>query len=180
MDEKNSNIEIIGYCDTDWAEDYQDWKSTSRYYNFVRGNLVTWKSKKQSVVSRSSAEAEYRAIAITTCELIWLKALLKDLGYLTNQPMKLFCDNQVAIHIATNPAFHERTKHIEVDCHFIREKIQDGTISARHVRSEDQLADIFTKSLTSALCTSNSDKIGLIDIHQPTLRGNVEDEEAQC
>ena len=173
---KNSSSEILGYCDADWAGDHQDRKSTTGYCTFVGGNMVTWKSKKQRVVSRSSAEAEYRSIAVTTCELIWLKALLKDLGYHTNQPMKLYCDNKAALHIASNPVFHERTKHIEVDCHFIREKIQDRTISTQHVRSEDQLADIFTKNLTSALCISNSVKIGLIDIHQPILRGNVENE----
>ena len=112
-------------------------------------------------------------MASTTCELIWLKALLRDLGVKIQRPMKLYCDNQAAIHIASNPVFHERTKHIEVDCHFIRGKIQDGTIITEHVRSEEQLADIFTKATNTTLSNVILCKFGLIDIHKPNLRGNV-------
>ena len=112
-------------------------------------------------------------MASTTCELIWLKALLRDLGIKIQRPMKLYCDNQAAIHIASNPVFHERTKHIEVDCHFIRGKIQDGTIITEHVRSEEQLADIFTKATNTTLSNVILCKFGLIDIHKPNLRGNV-------
>jgi hypothetical protein len=79
--------------------------------------------EKQIVVARSSAEAEYRAMAFTTCELIWLKQLLDELKFCKIESMSLICDNQAALHIASNPVFHERTKHIEIDCHFIREKI---------------------------------------------------------
>ena len=89
----------------------------------VGGNLVSWKSKKQNVVARSSAEAEYRAMAVATCELIWIKQLLQELKFGNTQQMKLCCDNQAALHIASNPVFHERTKHIEIDCHFVREKV---------------------------------------------------------
>ena len=85
--------------------------------------LVSWKSKKQSVVAISSAEFEYRAMAQVTCELMWLHHLLGEIGFNDHNPMSLWCDNQVAIHIATNPVFHERTKHIEVGCYFIREKL---------------------------------------------------------
>ena len=87
---------------------------------FVGGNLVTWKSKKQSVVARSSAEAEYRAMATATCEIIWIKSILKDLGFKTPNSIPLYCDNQAATYIASNHVFHERTKHTEVNCHFIR------------------------------------------------------------
>ncbi|KAB2615934.1 hypothetical protein D8674_022522 [Pyrus ussuriensis x Pyrus communis] len=117
---KNESTEITGYCDADWAGNSIDRKSTTAYCTFVGGNLVTWKSKKQAVVARSSTEAEYRAMASTACELIWLKGLLCDLGVSTTQSMSLFCDNQAAMHIASNPVFHERTKHIEVDCHYVR------------------------------------------------------------
>ncbi|KAI5337174.1 hypothetical protein L3X38_016443 [Prunus dulcis] len=104
---KNGNTIIIGYSDADWAGCTVDRKSTTGYCTFVGGNLVTWKSKKQNVIARSSAEAEYRAMASLTCELIWLRSLLNDLGFTDPEPMTLFCDNQAAIHIAANPVFHE-------------------------------------------------------------------------
>ncbi|RVW90261.1 Retrovirus-related Pol polyprotein from transposon RE2 [Vitis vinifera] len=98
------------------------------------------KSKKQDVVARSNAEAEYRAMALATCELIWLKHLLRELRFGKDEQMKLICDNQAALHIASNPVFHERTKHIEVDCHFIREKITSGCVATSFINSNDQLA----------------------------------------
>ncbi|GJT64366.1 retrovirus-related pol polyprotein from transposon TNT 1-94 [Tanacetum coccineum] len=108
---------------------------------------ISWKTKKQHMVSRSSAEAEYRSMATTTCELKWLKALLLCLGVAHPRPMKLSCDNQAALHISANPVFHKRTKHIEVDCHFIRDEILKGNIATRYVPTHIQLADIFTKEL---------------------------------
>jgi hypothetical protein len=121
MKNNNSN-ETCGYTDADRAGSF-DRKSMTNYCTFVGGNLATWKSKKQNVVARSSAEAEYRAMTSTTRELTWIKQLLTDMHFTTTSPMKLFCDNQAARHITSNPVFHARTKHIEVDCHFIRERI---------------------------------------------------------
>ncbi|XP_070037129.1 uncharacterized protein [Nicotiana tomentosiformis] len=121
-----------------------DRRSTSGYFILVGGNLVLWKSKKQKVVARSSVEAEYRAMAMATCELVWVKQLLKELKLGEINKMKLVCDNQAALHIASNSVFHERTKHIEIGCHFVREKILLGDIVTKFVKSNDQLADIFT------------------------------------
>ncbi|XP_004292511.1 PREDICTED: uncharacterized mitochondrial protein AtMg00810-like [Fragaria vesca subsp. vesca] len=146
----NSHFKMAGYSDSDWAGNAIDRKSTAGYCTFIGGNLVTWKSKKQTVVARSSAEAEYRAMASTTCELIWLKSLLADLGFQTTAHIPLHCDNQAAMHIAANPVFHERTKHIEVDCHFVRNQVQAKLIETVYTRSCDQLADVFTKVLASA------------------------------
>lgn len=106
---------------------------------------ILWKSKKQSVVARSSAEVEYRSIALTTCEVTWLVSLLKDLGLKKLPPVDLKCDNQAALFIAANPVFHERTKHIEVDLHFVRDKVQDGLIKPSYVSTRLQLADVLTK-----------------------------------
>ena len=122
---------------------------------------------KQNVMVKSSAEAEYRAMALTTCELIWLKHLLRELRFGKDEQMKLICDNQTALHIASNPVFHERTKHIEVDCHFIREKITSRCVATSFVNSNDQLADIFTKSLRGPRIKYICNKFGAYNIYAP-------------
>ncbi|XP_019192834.1 PREDICTED: uncharacterized protein LOC109187168 [Ipomoea nil] len=140
-------MRVEAFSDADWVGSPGDRKSMTGYCVFVGGNLVSWKSKKQNVVSRSSAESEYRAMAHVASEIVWVRNILKEVGVEVKLPIDLWCDNCAAIHIANNPVFHERTKHIEVDCHFIREKMEQGLISLTHVRSGDQLADIFTKGL---------------------------------
>ena len=136
------------FTDADWAGSEEDKRSTSGYCVFVGGNLVLWKSKKQSVVSRSSAESEYRAMTQFVCEIMWLHQLLMEVGIKTLVPTKLWCDNQAALHIASNPVFHERTKHIEIDCHFVCKKIQLRLISLGYMKTGEQLSDIFTKVLS--------------------------------
>lgn len=101
----NGHTNIMGYSDSDWAGNALDRSSTTEYCMFVGGNLVSWKSKKQNVVARSSAEVEYRAMASAACELVWLKHLLTDLGYPCSIPMTLYCDNQAAMHIASKVTF---------------------------------------------------------------------------
>ncbi|XP_040366874.1 secreted RxLR effector protein 161-like, partial [Rosa chinensis] len=115
----NNILEVCGFTDADWAGNITDRRSTSGYFIFVGGNLVTWKSKKQKVVARSSAEAEYRGMAHGVCELLWLRNLLRDLGFILKNSMQLYCDNKAAIDISHNPVQHDRTKHVEVDRHFI-------------------------------------------------------------
>ncbi|XP_061354632.1 secreted RxLR effector protein 161-like [Gastrolobium bilobum] len=107
---KNNEARIEGYSDSDWAGDKTTRQSTSGYFTFVEGNLVTWRSKKQKVIARSSAEAEYRGMAYDICELLWVKSILSDLGISYDQPMNLFCDNKAEIEIAHNPVQHDKTR----------------------------------------------------------------------
>ncbi|RVW25074.1 Retrovirus-related Pol polyprotein from transposon RE1 [Vitis vinifera] len=132
-------------------------------YNSPQSRIAL--SKKQDVVVRSSIEVEYRAMVVATCELIWLKHLLRELRFGKNELMKLIYDSQVALHIASNPVFHEMTKHIEVDCHFIREKIASGCVATSFVNSNDQLADISTKSLKGPRIKYICNKLGAYNIY---------------
>ncbi|RVW60836.1 Retrovirus-related Pol polyprotein from transposon TNT 1-94 [Vitis vinifera] len=132
------------------------------------GNLVTWKSKKQNVVARSSAEAEFRGMTLRLCEALWLRLLLQDLGYLSRQPIRLFCDNKAACDIAHNPVQHDRTKHVEVDRFFIKEKLDDKIVELPKIRSEDQLSDILTKAVSSQVFSKFLDKLDMCDIYAPT------------
>ncbi|XP_019094533.1 PREDICTED: uncharacterized protein LOC109129941 [Camelina sativa] len=164
---RNKNTELVAYCDDNYAGDRGDRRSTTGYCTFLGGNLVTWKSKKQNVVLLSSAKSEYRAMRKLTTELMWLKALLKDLGIESTKPITMHCDNEAAIHIATNSVFHERTKHIEVDCHKVREQIKLGVVLPCHTESKEELADILTKEGSSQVCEYIHSKLGPMDLTRP-------------
>ncbi|KAJ9561968.1 hypothetical protein OSB04_007128 [Centaurea solstitialis] len=164
---KNQSNQVTGYTDADWSGDRMDGKSTSGYFTFVGGNLVTWRSKKQKVVARSSAEAEYRGMVHGVCELIWIKRILRDLGIDHPDPLSLRCDNEAAVKIANNPVQHDRTKHVEVDRHFIKDHLEKRTVELPHVASKDQLADMLTKAVCGRVFQSSLSKLGMIDIHSP-------------
>ena len=163
--ENRGHTQIVGYIDVDWAGSPLDRRFISGYCVFIGGNLISWKSKKQDVVARSSAEAEYQVMALATCELIWLRQLLQKLRFGKDEQIKLAYDNQTALHIASNPVFHEKTKHIEVNCHFIREKIASKCVATSFVNSNDQLANIFTKSLRGPRIKYICNKFGAYDIY---------------
>lgn len=165
---KGGNMEVMGYTDADWAGNAMNMRSTSGYFMFVCGNLVTFRSKKQKVVARSSAESEFRGMAHGVCELLWIRNILKDLGFIIIKAMNLHCDNKAAIMIGHNPIQHDRMKHVEVDRFFIRENIDKGYICFPFVKSEDQLADILTKGVCGRIFNQAIDKLGMIDIYAPT------------
>ena len=150
------SFELYAFSDVDWAGCPLTRCSTLGYCTYLGKNCISWSSKKYPTVARSSTKAEYQAFASTAAEITWLTYVLRDIGlYLYRHPV-MFCDNISALHMAVNPVFHARTKHIELEYHFVREKVGLGSLVTHFVSSTGQVTDIFTKPLSSFLWTATS------------------------
>lgn len=130
-----SSLEPSLFVDADWAACADSRRSVSGYCLFLGSSLISWKSKKQHIVSRSSIEAEYISMALATCELVWIDMLLTDFGISRTKVVPLFCDNKAAVYLTSNAAFHECTKHIELDSHTVRDRYIQGLVKPMHVRN---------------------------------------------
>ncbi|KAI3703128.1 hypothetical protein L6452_28884 [Arctium lappa] len=145
--EKERNCRLVGYCDADFAGDHDTRRSTTGYVFMLGTGAISWCSKRQQTVSLSTAEAEYRAAAMTAQESTWLRQLLKDLCQPTEYAVPVYCDNRSAICLAENTVYHARTKHIAIRYHFIWEKVLQEEVELRQIKTEDQAADLFTRGL---------------------------------
>ena len=139
----SSTLDLYAFSDADWVG------FTIGFCTFLGGNCISWSAKKQSTIARSSAEVEYRSMASTVAELTWLSFLLRDLGIPFSCPSILHCDNLSALHMTINPVFHGRTKHIELDYHYVCEKVALGSLETCFISSTNQLTDIFTSHCPS-------------------------------
>ncbi|XP_071700603.1 uncharacterized mitochondrial protein AtMg00810-like [Rutidosis leptorrhynchoides] len=168
---KGNNFSLHAFCDSDWAKCKLNRKSVTGYLVYFCNSLVSWKSKKQTTVARSSAEAEYRAMATVSCEVIWIKNLLLDLNIKVPLPVQIICDNSSVIQISANPVFHEKTKHFDIDLHYLREKICTRIVKVSKISSFENLSDILTKGLTIKHHNYLVERLGLSDLFQTKLEG---------
>ncbi|GKB72794.1 retrovirus-related pol polyprotein from transposon TNT 1-94 [Tanacetum coccineum] len=165
----STTAQLTAYTDADWAGCPVTRRSTSGYCVFLGDNLLSWSAKRQVTLSRSSAEAEYRGVANVVAETAWIRNLLLELHAPLTTATLVYCDNVSAVYLTTNPVQHQRTKHIEIDIHFVRDYVASGQVRVLHIPSRFQYADIFTKGLPSALfCDfrSNPPPLNIQSTHQ--------------
>lgn len=172
MYKRHEKFMLDGFTDADWAGDTNDRHSISGYCFSTGLAMVSWCSKKQPVVTLSSTEAEYVAATMAAQECMWLKRLIGEMLCKVDYAVQIRCDNESAIKLASNPIFDGRTKHIEVCHHYIREKVLEQEVVSKGISTNEQVADIFTKSLIKPKFEYFRATLGIVD-HKHALRGSV-------
>ncbi|CAH9086626.1 unnamed protein product [Cuscuta epithymum] len=160
---RDSPLTLTAFSDSDWGGIHDGGKSTTAYVLYLGSNIISWKSAKQKTVARSSTEAEYRAIAHASAEILWLRNLLSELGVHLSTTPTLFCDNQGATYVCVNPVFHSRMKHVALDFFFVRDLVESGQLKVHHISNKLQIADILTKPLGKSLFERFRSKLGVSD-----------------
>ncbi|KAI5348760.1 hypothetical protein L3X38_001647 [Prunus dulcis] len=140
-------MQLSAFSDADWAGDASTRRSTTGFVVFLGNNPISWQSREQGSVSRSSTEAEYRALANTAADVVWIRQVLADMHEFLPEPPLLHCDNLSALALSSNPVFHSRIKHLDIDFHFIQERVQSKDFHVQYIPTDDQVADVFTKGL---------------------------------
>ncbi|KAJ9542361.1 hypothetical protein OSB04_028867 [Centaurea solstitialis] len=171
---RKSSLYLTALSDSNWGGISDGGRSTTTYILYVGTNIISWKSARQKSVSRSSTEAEYKALANVASEISWVQNLLFELGVCTTSPPTLFCDNTGATYLCANPVYHSRMKHVALDYHFVRERVSTGSLRVLHINSHDRLADALTKPLGRGPFLRLQSKIGVSD-GASILRGRIMD-----
>jgi hypothetical protein len=166
------DVELTGYSDSDWAGNLDDQRSTIDYAFGIRSRIVSWSSKKQPTISFSSTEAEYKVLCATTCEVVWLRRLLRDVGEEQRKATIIKCDNQSSIKLENNPVYHSRTKNVDTQFHFVQEKIQSNDISLMYCNTSENATDIFTKPLGKIKFELFREMLG-VDINHFSIKGET-------